>query len=543
MILKIKLIITATLLLLLQGFSQTVGYEFISQLGGQGEDEGHFISKDNFGNIFLTGKFSDTATFADTFLVSHGGTDAFLAKFDTSGNNLLWIIAVGGTSGDEGVAVSFDQNNNIYFSGQFHSDTVYVGDTMLYSCGCAQFSFVSKFSEDGNLLWAKSILGSSTIMIKDHKTGFNNDLVVAGIFYFDAYLDNDTIAANGVSDIFVMKYNQYGDIIWYYTFGGIDFDDVYAIDFDNNYNIFIAGSFKDQTYFGVDNTVSAGQKDAFFAKLDYNGIGQWVKSAGSQGDDEILDLLVDNNGNIYVTGYMSDSAVFGDIILYSQGYLDFFIAKYNSSGNIIKANSYGGVFDDFGNSISIDDNNNIYVTGKFILDMNIDSSQLSSNTFSDVFFAKFDSNCNNIWAKQIEGVRNDEGFDIFPLTGNTFYVTGDFRDSAVYDTSRLYSSGLSDIFFCKLSENMVTTLSNYNFDDDILLFPNPATGQINIRMQKYGKPEKIIIYNIYGKKIKEYGLLYGLHNFTINISDLPNGVYIVQLHNNQSIRLSRFIKH
>jgi hypothetical protein len=92
---------------------------WVKRFGGPGEDAAGEIALDKWSNIYLTGTFSNTASFIDSSITSAGGKDAFVAKFDPVGT-LLWIKGFGGTGDDEGQGMSINNDGSIInLSGDF----------------------------------------------------------------------------------------------------------------------------------------------------------------------------------------------------------------------------------------------------------------------------------------------------------------------------------------------------------------------------------------------------------------------------------------
>lgn len=93
---------------------------------------------------------------------------------------------------------------------------------------------------------------------------------------------------------------------------------------------------------------------------------QWYKTIKSQGNEEAYDIAVDHDGNEYVTGMIEYESDFGNnVILESVGSHDIFIAKYDSSGNLIWAKRAGGKGGDKAQSIVLDGQGFLYIAGEF----------------------------------------------------------------------------------------------------------------------------------------------------------------------------------
>lgn len=126
-------------------------------------------------------------------------------------------------------------------------------------------------------------------------------------------------------------------------------------------HIYITGWFTGSIKF-TDITLT-GEHDIFIAKLDTNGNTIWVKSAGGNGTDKSFSVTVDNNDNIYITGYFTGIAHFDqDTLISTSGASDIFIAKLNSNGNYEWAKQAGDLYLDEAHAITCN-NDYIFITG------------------------------------------------------------------------------------------------------------------------------------------------------------------------------------
>src|SRR5205085_764304 len=116
-----------------------------------------------------------------------------------------------------------------------------------------------------------------------------------------------------------------------------------ATDISNN--TYLAGTFTGIGYFDT-FSITVNSNDAenvYIAKIDPSGNWLWVKSAGGNDQEGLYDLALDKNGNPYITGFMgSATAIFGAYTLTNGGQDDFFVAKYDSNGNVVWATNGGG---------------------------------------------------------------------------------------------------------------------------------------------------------------------------------------------------------
>src|SRR6202035_2908510 len=128
-----------------------------TSFGGSGEDLSWAIKVGPDDHQYVTGGFSSTAQFAGTTLVSAGGMDMFLAKYGRSGE-LLWIVQAGGPDDDTGQALAFDGAGNIYLTGWFTNSATFGsanGATETLT-GMGETIFLAKYCPSGALVWVQT---------------------------------------------------------------------------------------------------------------------------------------------------------------------------------------------------------------------------------------------------------------------------------------------------------------------------------------------------------------------------------------------------
>ncbi|MEN6445086.1 MAG: SBBP repeat-containing protein [Candidatus Cloacimonas sp.] len=444
--LLIILVISSILL-----FAQNEDWLWAKQAGGTDYDWCNSIAVDANGNSYVTSNFNGCATFGTTTLTSSGVYDIFVAKLDSNGN-WLWAKQAGGTNEDYGYSIAVDANGNSYVTGGFSGNATF-GTTTLNSSGDPDI-FVAKLDRNGNWLWAKQAGGTSGDCGNSIAVDDNGNNYVTGLFKSSATFGTTILTSSGSSDIFVAKLDNNGNWLWAKQAGGTSNDDKgYGIAADANGNSYLTGYFGGSATFGTITLTCSGWYDIFVAKIDSNGNWLWAKQAGGTDYDEGKSITVDTNGNSYVTGVFSGSATFGTTTLTSY---DIFIAKLDSNGNWLWAKQAGGTVCDEGNSIAVDYDGNIYVTGWFSDSATFGNTTLTSSVHyvysnnRDIFVTKLDSNGNWLWAKQAGGTGDDYSYSIAVDSDGNSYVTGNFYVIANFGTTTLTSSGSSDIFISKI---------------------------------------------------------------------------------------------
>lgn len=231
--------------------------------------------------------------------------------------------------------------------------------------------------------------------------------------------------------------------LWSKRFGSSTPDYVSGIGTDYVGNSYICGSFNGGTLtIGSSTMISAGYNDMFVAKLDSNGTPLWASSAGGSQPETAVSIAVDSAGFSYVTGnYSSSMITFGGTTLLNNGYYDVYVVKYSPSGTVVWARNFGGSDDDKAGGIATDANGNVYFTGSFSGTAVFGNTTLISNGYKDIYLAKLNSSGQVVWATSVGGAEMDGGGNLcVDKIGNT-YLTGDFGSSSItFGTTTLLNS-------------------------------------------------------------------------------------------------------
>ncbi|MEI6575196.1 MAG: hypothetical protein WCO63_03365 [Bacteroidota bacterium] len=460
--------------------------------GGTANDQAYTISIDNNANVYVSGAFSSsTLTFGGTTLSNPASPNqsVFLVKYDPSGN-VLWARNFNAMNGSNVNYLCNDAAGNVYVTGYFASSSISFGSISLTNANAPnQDVFIVKYDPLGNVLWAKRAggnYGDFGLAVACDPQGnvcmsgyFKSPSIVFGTFTLNNY-------STPYGNSFLVKYDESGNVLWAKTATNTNSSNsMNYIWVDNVGNIYGKGHFQDTkvTYGSVSvfNT-SAPNQDIYLFKFDGSGNVIWGKSAGSADHDYGLSLTVDPAGNSFIGGYFkSNSISFGSFSLSntSAPSLDLFLVKYNSSGSVMWVKGASGSSNnDVINSIYSDKDGNVYATGYFQSpSITFGSITLlnSGSSNQDLFFVKYNNDGIVQWARSIGGSGNEIGnYVLSDLYGDVF-LAGQFSSPSITmgaTTLTNSGTGTSDFFIAKLFSNPISTISGkLSYDNSPLNSP------------------------------------------------------------------------
>jgi hypothetical protein len=245
---------------------------------------------------------------------AHGGSDIFLAKYDTNGSR-LWIKQFGTTTEDQARGLAVDSSGNPIVAG----DTG--GGLFGILQGATDLVLLKYDSAGTGLLWSLQEGTTDDDIARGVTVDGDDNIYIAGLTL--GMLPGNT---TGSGTAFLRKYNTAGVEQWTRQFGtpqGTDANDVKAEN-PGNY-VYVTGN----TSGNLEGNIATGGSDAFVAKYDAAGTRQWTKQTGTASNDEGHALAIGSN-HIYIGGY-----TYGSFSPYSNaGQSDIFYIKSDTGGII-----------------------------------------------------------------------------------------------------------------------------------------------------------------------------------------------------------------
>lgn len=228
-------------------------------LGGAGIDYGNAGAVDSSGNFYIAGQTTSQGA---------GGTYMLIAKYDTKGV-IQWQKAVGGAAGDILTAIDVDSSGNVYVAGYTYSQGAGSEDI-----------FLAKFDSSGNIQWQKVYGSSLSEVASDIKIDSSGNVYVAG---------------TSSGRFAIIKFNSSGALQWDRRIDTGSGQQARSIAVDNAGNVYAAGTTSQTGTVGSNN-------DIYVVKMNSSGSILWQRSIGSTSSDTCFGVTVDYAGNVYVCG-------------------------------------------------------------------------------------------------------------------------------------------------------------------------------------------------------------------------------------------------
>ncbi|MES2387018.1 MAG: SBBP repeat-containing protein [Bacteroidota bacterium] len=375
-------------------------------------DSAEGVDTDAEGNVYFVGVVigNDFPVLA-AFQTSHYGfQNPYLVKMSPAGTP-LWATYYGGSDTDWGVCCTVDAGGGVYFSGQTNSYDFPVANALQSTYAGNSDAYIVKFNTNGARVWATFYGGSA----RDYGTTCTADAY--GNVYLSGRTGSEPLSLNrafqsiyggGESDAFLVKFSGAGSKIWATYYGGSGDESTMECTTDREGNVFMTGytTSADLPLFNSLQDSARGYMDAYIAKFDSTGNRLWASRFGGSGYEIPHCCSTDVAGNVFFAG-VTDSPDFPVQNAFQSkhgGLDDAFLMKLNGDGLVQWATYYGGSQNEHFRGCGSDSAGNIFVAG-----MASDSTPVF-NAFQiryagkyDAFAAKFTGGGNRLWATYFGG--------------------------------------------------------------------------------------------------------------------------------------------
>jgi hypothetical protein len=501
---------------------------YSTYFGGNAGETAWAISMDTNGFIYVAGEtfstqFSTLGAYQTNY---HGGIyagDAFVAKFDNLGTNLIYLTYLGGSGNDRATSIAVDNSGNAYVTGYTDStdfpatgipglpSSTNISGTPTPGLNNAYpiDAFVAELNSGGSNLVYSAYLGGSGM---DGGNGIavdsSNNVYVTGF----TCSTNFPTTANALqkhlacpsspysylnANSFIAKIGPGGSLLIYSTyFGGANFDMGEGIAVDNSSYVYVAG-FTASPNFPNANAFQEylnGSTNAFVAKFDSAGTNLVYSTfLGGTNSDVANSIAVDSLGNAYVVGWTTSTdfpntatnVVPNQLTNNSYGYTvttNVFLTqiKWNGANATIGYSAlFGGNASDIGYGVAVDSSGNAFVAGttssaNFPTFNTSGFLRATNSGGNDVFVVAFNTNASALlYAAYLGGLSDDFGYGIALDPADNAYIVGQTTSAnfPTLDARQTARNGTSDAFLAKILLQQPTLTLIKNSGNAILVWP------------------------------------------------------------------------
>jgi hypothetical protein len=503
---------------------------------------------DIFSNTTVCGYFADTLLLHDgTLLVSDPGVySTFLARYDDKGN-LLWATVIRQTSevfADDGgrANICVDNEGNTYLTGVLVGEIANLGNgiTVARSCtdNCAE-TFTAKFDADGKAVWANTVKADDATSVVPSGLEVNNNgqlFMIAfynapsldfGVGFFFDNIDSDHFlaarydAATGTPQVVRFFGN------------GATFATAFGADINDSGLLAIQGDYVGELDLGngVGLAPLSEFSDYFVMVMDENLVPQWARNVNSEDYIDILDIDIDNSGNVYMAIDFSKN-----IRLEESEVLLSPIEEYGAAIMRLKENEFSiPVFIPYSGdsypltAVTTDPFGNFYAGGLFdaSLSPQVAGQTIESNGCFDALVMQGNPDGLILWVEALgsegcEAIANFSGGNSLSTdpAGN-LYVTGIYVEGFEWGGTQGSGSGL----FLSKYKSGISSVGNPDAPvSDLAISPNPCAQDFKVTLDEAPTTASTLsICDQYGRVVHQQSLTDRVSEVR---TDLPAGMYV-----------------
>jgi len=330
--------------------------------------------------------------------------------YSQSAPDIIWQKVLGGSNTDSAAAIVVAPDGGYIVAGDTYSND---GDVNK-NHGMKDI-WVVKLDSSGNIIWQKVLGGSDVDSAAAVAVAPDGGYIVLGNTYSK---DGDVRKNHGEEDLWVVKLDKDGNIIWQRTYGRSDAESAKATAVTPDGGYIVAGwtGSKDG-----DVSYNHGANDFWVLKIDKDGNPIWQKALGGSNLDIAEGIVVTQDGGCVVAGWTRSDD--GDVSK-NHGMVDVWIIKLDKDGNVIWKNTYGGSDEDYALSI-IATKDDEYIFAGWTQSNDGDVSQNHSPMWwSDAWVVKLDKDGNLVWQKALGGSNDDVACSVAIAKDSGYIIAG-----------------------------------------------------------------------------------------------------------------------
>ncbi len=376
------------------------------------------------------------------------------------------------------IDVDSDAEGNIYVGGEF-ADAAFLWDST-YTANGDNDMFLAKFDPYGNVIWVETFGGPQLDRIYGIDAGPDGSVFVTG---YGKITFNRPPAAGSrhARDIIVARFDAQGNRIWGLALDGDVFSEGTDILGNELGECYISSRMETRSFFNNDTLVGNGAEDGMVAKFGTTGNHLWSVAMGGTMDDEYYAIGMDGNENLVAGGYFQGTATTGGQTLNGVNGEEACLVKMDSSGNVLWAVEFTGPGDEKITGVRCAPDGSIYFCGVFDGSINVGGTNLTATNSQDIFYGKANPNGSVVWAKKAGGSSLDFVEDLEIDAEENIYIGGFYFGTFEIGNNNVTSGGADDLYFAKIdSTGALILFETSHYFDTRDIFGIGADAQQNI---------------------------------------------------------------
>lgn len=351
--------------------------------------------------------------------------------------NIDFVKTIGGSKNDVANAVISTSDNGYVIFGYTDSNDK---DVSFKNNNDSDYYFL-KYNSKDQLEWAKTYGGSKNDRGLNVVQTSDNGYAIFGASKSD---DIDSSKNEGDADLWIIKLDTSGNLLWEKSFGFIGRDNGFSLIETSDNGFLIVGELDVSSSGGLGKSRSANRHaggDYWAIKLNASGDKEWSNFFGGNFSETPQDVIETDTGDFIIVG-LSDS---NDVdITNNKGTYDFWIIKINNKGELVWEKSFGGSQIDEAYGITKTEDANFIIVGNT---RSNDKNVRSNNGGSDLWVIKISTTGNLIWEKSFGGTNFDSGRAIHKSNNDGFIIVGSSRST----NNGFLNKGQNDAWLLKIS--------------------------------------------------------------------------------------------
>ena len=331
--------------------------------------------------------------------------------------------------------------------------------------------------------------------------------------------------------MWTVKLSKTGDIIWNKVYGGTGYEISFDVLATPDSCYLIAGEASANN--GDVSGFHGGDEDAWLLKINDTGGIVWAKTYGGSNDDVSSSIVRTTSGAYVLVG--GSNSTDGDVSN-NHGLNDFWAVGIDDTGRVLWNNSYGGSSDEisYGGKATLD--GGVLITGSAYSN---DSEVTNNHGSADFWAIKINDTGALIWENSYGGNRGDTALTILQ-TADSGYVVGGVTASSNDDVTG--NHGKSDMWVVKLNKFSTTKVTTVTAAKNIQVYPTLTGGVVHVMMPQGYEHATITMTDVTGNQCGSIPVASGV-NRTVNISNVPAGMYLLQVVNGSDVNTYKVVYH